>query len=120
MSRLAIGLCLICSCVGCSREPIPNTVDRGPKTDIEDGGGVEDANRAKAEAYFASLGKVQSVEEERMLLTEFGEWLKEQGYRIRVVEKDGQHELSCPYFPPVTPWTNHSFFDTNNLTLLPQ
>lgn len=96
-----------------------NGVEMRPNTDVEDGGTVENADRDKAEAYFVALGKVQSVEEEEKLLTEFGEWLEKNGYRIRVVEKNGKHELSCPHFPPVTPWAEHSFFDVKNLELLP-
>ena len=119
MSRIAILFCLI-FCVGCSREPDPNAVDRGTDADVEDGGKVENADRDKAEAYFVALGKVQSVEEEEKLLTEFGEWLEKNGYKISVVEKNGKHELSCPYFPPVTPWADHLFFDVKNLELLPQ
>ncbi len=119
MNRIAILFCLV-FCVGCSREPDSNAVDRGTDADVEDGGLVENADRDKAEAYFVALGKVQSVEEEEKLLTEFGEWLEENGYKISVVEKNGKHELSCPYFPPVTPWADHSFFDVKNLELLPQ
>ena len=29
------------------------------------------------------------------------------------------HFLSYPFFPPVTPWKEHSFFDVKNLHLLP-
>jgi hypothetical protein len=97
-----------------------NGVEAAPDTDVEDGGTVENANRDKAEAYFGALRKVQSVEEEEKLLTEFGEWLERNGYKISVVEKNGKHELSCPHFPPVTPWAEHSFFDVKNLELLPQ
>jgi hypothetical protein len=97
-----------------------NGVETAPDADVEDGGTVANADRDKAQAYFVSLGKVQSVEEEEKLLTEFGEWLEKNGYRISVVEKNGKHQLSCPHFPPVTPWAEHSFFDVKNLELLPQ
>jgi len=119
MSRIAIVFFLI-FCIGCSREPDPNAVDRGTDTDVEDGGIVKNADRDIAEAYFVAFGKVQSVEDEEELLTEFGEWLAKNGYKISVVEKNGTHELSCPYFAPVTPWAVHSFFDVKNLELLPQ
>lgn len=94
--------------------------DDGSNVELEDGGQVENADRNKAEAYFVALCKVRSVEEEKTLLTEFGEWLSTNDYKINVVEKNGKHELSCPYFPPVTPWTNHTFHDIKNLELLPQ
>ena len=119
MSRIVIVSCLIC-CVGCSGESDPNAVGRGTDTDVEDGGVVENADRDKAEAYFVAIGKVQSVEEEEKLFTEFGEWLKEKGYKIRVEVKNGKHDLSCPYFPPVTPWTSHKILDAKNLELLPR
>ena len=119
MSRLAIVLCLM-SFVGCSRAPNTDPAVRGSDAEVEDGGAVENADRDKAEAYFVALGRVQTVEEEEQLLTEFGEWLKKNGYRISAVEKEGKHELSCPYFPPVTPWAEHSFLDVTNLDLLPQ
>ena len=101
-------------------EEIQEFLDRRTDTEIEDGGTVENADRDKAEAYFVALGKVQTAEEEEKLLTEFGEWLKKTGYKIRVEEKNGKHNLSCPYFPPVTPWTEHSFRDIKNLELLPR
>ena len=119
MKRILIVLCMIFA-VGCSRAPETDAVVRESNPEVEDGGVVENANRDKAEAYFVALGKVQSVEEEEKLLTEFGEWLEENGYKISVVEKNGKHELSCPYFPPVTPWTEHSFLDIKNLELLPR
>ena len=50
----------------------------------------------------------------------FAEWLKKKEYKIRVEVKKGEHVLSCPYFPPVTPWTEHSFLDVKNLELLPR
>ena len=119
VSRISIVLCLVFF-LGCFPGTDPNAVGRRADTDVEDGGVVENADRDKAETYFAALGKVQSVEEEEKLLTEFGQWLKEKGYRIRVEVKNGKHVLSCPYFPPVTPWTDHTFLDVKNLELLPQ
>jgi hypothetical protein len=71
MNRIAVCLCPIV-CIGCSREPVPKAVDRGSVVEVEEGGKVENADREKAEAFFIALGKVQSVEEEEKLLTEFG------------------------------------------------
>ena len=70
---------------------------------------MENEHRARAEAYLAALGEVGSAEEEKALLTEFGEWLRANRYRIRVEAKADSHVLSCPYFPPVTPWAEHAF-----------
>ena len=112
-------VCLI-FCAACSRQPDRDAVDRVTDGDVEDGGRVENADRDKAEAFFVALGKVRSVAEEKKLLTEFGEWLSTNGYKISVEEKNGKHRLSCPYFPPVTPWTDHAFFDIKNLDLLPR
>jgi hypothetical protein len=97
-----------------------SAADRARPADVEDGGQVENADRDKAQEYFSALAKVQSVEEEEKLLTEFAEWLNKKEYKIRVEVKNGKHVLSCPYFPPVTPWTEHSFLDVKNLELLPQ
>ncbi len=119
MKRIAIILC-VSLCGGCSTDADPNAMQRGSDTEIEEGGIVENADRDKAEAYFIALGKVQSAEDEEKLLTEFGEWLKKNGYKISVVENNGKHHLSCPYFPPVTPDANHSFLDIENLELLPR
>lgn len=119
MKRFAIFLCLT-SLVGCSGEPDPKHMDQGSDPELEDGGEVRNADREKAKAFFIALGAVQSVEEEKQLLTEFGAWLREKDYRIRVEEKDGKRHLSCPFFPPETPWTSHSFLDIKNLELLPQ
>ena len=118
MSRIAIAFFLI-SCAGCSGQPDRNAVDRGTHANVEDGGTVKDPDRDKAEAYFVALGKVRSAAEEEKLLTEFGDWLSTNGYKISAEEKNGKYTLSCPYFPPVTPWTDHTFFDIKNLDLLP-
>ena len=118
MSRIAIVMCLTL-CVGCSRQVDQNAANRARPADVEDGGQGENADRDKAQEYFSALGKVQSVEEEEKLLTEFSEWLKGRNYKIRVEVRNGKHILSCPYFPPVTPWTDHSFHDIKNLELLP-
>ena len=119
MSRIAIVVSLIC-CVGCARQPDGSTVDQAMHADVEDGGRVPNADRDQAEAYFVALGQVRSVAEEEKLLTEFGEWLRTNGYKVSVTEKNGKHELSCPFFPPVTPWTEHTFFEIKNLDLLPR
>ena len=119
MRRILIVLCMIFG-VGCSRVPDTDAVVSESNPEVEDGGVVENADRDKAEAYFVALGKVQSVEEEEKLLTEFAEWLNKKEYKIRVEVKNGKHVLSCPYFPPVTPWTDHTFLDVKNLELLPQ
>ena len=116
MHRTTLWLFLVL-CVACSREPDSIAIDQRAVTD---GGTVKNANREKAEQYFAAFAEVKSAEEEKKLLTEFGQWLGAKGYRIRVEVKDGKHDLSCPYFPPVTPWTRHSFFEVENLELLPQ
>ena len=119
MIRSVIVLGLVV-CVGCSGEPDPNAVDRGSSSDVADGGIVENADREKAEAYFVALGKVQSAEEEKKLLVDFAEWLEKNEYKIQVEVKDEKYVLSCPYFPPVTPWTDHAFLDAKNLELLPR
>ncbi|NNE93288.1 MAG: hypothetical protein HKN23_16720 [Verrucomicrobiales bacterium] len=105
-------------CVGCSRETDPNAASRGSNAGEKEG--VENADRETAERYFVALDEVQSAEEEEKLLKEFGQWLRENEYRIQVEAKSGKHRLSCPYFPPVTPWTDHTFFDAGNLALLPR
>ena len=119
MSRIAIVLCLV-FCAGCSRAPDTDPVVGGSDNEFIEGGTVENVDRDKAEEYFNALAKVQSVDEEEKLLTEFAEWLEKNGYKIRVEEANGKHVLSCPYFPPVTPWTSHSFLDVKNLELLPR
>jgi hypothetical protein len=119
MSRILIVLCLIFG-VGCSPASDTDTaVSQSSPQDV-DGGTVENADRDKAQEFLGALGKVQSVEEEEKLLTEFAEWLKKKEYRIGVDAKNEKHVLSCPYFPPVTPWTEHSFLDVRNLELLPR
>lgn len=143
MSRFVIVVCLLVS-VGCSPAPPSDAPEQGaPRTgalpvaqpgsaprqggarqdagaDIEDGEGGPEAERAKCREFFAALGQVQSAEEEARVLTEFAAWLRENDYKIRVELEDGQHALSCPYFPPVTPWTKHTFHDAENLELLPR
>ena len=119
MRCILIVLCMIFG-VGCSRVPGTDAVVSESNPEVEDGGVVENADRDKAEAYFVALRGVRSVEEEKKLLTEFGKWLSDHGYSIRVVERDGKHRLSCPHFPPVTPWADHTFLDIRNLELLPQ
>jgi hypothetical protein len=106
--------------VGCSRVPDTNAVVSESNPEVEDGGQVKNADRDTAQEYFGRLAKVQSVEEEKKLLTEFAQWLKKRECKIRVEVENGKHVLSCPYFPPVTPWTEHSFLDVENLELLPR
>ena len=110
----------LCASVGCLTKPVPNALDRGSDTVVEDGGIAENADRDKTEAFFVAFRKVRSVDEEEKLLTKFGEWLDGRDYKIRVEVKNGKHVLSCPYFPPLTPWTSHSFLDIRNLELLPR
>lgn len=86
----------------------------------EDGGVVQNADRDKAEKFLAALPRVKSVEEEKKLLTDFAAWLRENEYKIKVLMIDGNYDLSCPYFPPETPWVRHSFLDNSNLELLPR
>jgi len=119
MSRIAIVLCLI-FWGGCSRAPDTDAEVGGSNDEFIEGGTVENVDRDKAEEYFSALTKVQSVDEEEELLNEFAQWLKKNGYKIRVESANGKHRLSCPYFPPVTPWTDHSFLDVKNLELLPR
>ncbi len=119
MSRFAIVLCVF-SYVGCSRARDTDAVVGESNAEVVDGGTVENVHRDKVNEYFDALTKIQSVDDEEKLLQEFGEWLTEKGYKIRVEVKNGKHDLSCPYFPPVTPWTSHSFLDVKNLDLLPQ
>ncbi len=122
MIRAVIVFCLIFG-AGCSRAPsrAPDTdavVDEANREDV-DGRAILSADREKAQEYLTALAKVASVAEETKLVAEFGEWLKKKDYKIRAEVKDGQHVLSCPYFPPVTPWTEHSFLSVKNLELLP-
>ena len=119
MRRILIVLCMFFG-VGCSRVPVTDAVVSESNPEVVDGGTVENLDRDKAQEYFGRLAKVQSVEEEEKLLTEFAEWLQKKEYKIRVEVKNGKHVLSCPYFPPVTPWTEHSFLDVENLELIPR
>ena len=118
MGRKLIAICLIL-CFGCTRQD-HNAADDSANEQVEDGGRVENPDRDKAEEYFVALGEVRSAEEEEKLLTEFGDWSSKKDYQISVREKSGTYELSCPHFPPVTPWTEHEFYDIGNLNLLPQ
>lgn len=113
MYRILLLLCLLL-CSGCSRD-----ADSMNKSSEIDGGTVKNPDRDKAAEYLSAFENLQSAEDEKKLLSEFGEWLENKGYRIRVEVKHGKHNLACPYFPPVTPWTEHLFFDIRNLDLLP-
>ncbi|MEM7231791.1 MAG: hypothetical protein AAF517_06435 [Planctomycetota bacterium] len=112
-------LCLILS-LGCSRAPHSTPASGGSEPEPVDGGVVESPGREKASEYLQALARVQSVDEEAKLLTDFSEWLNLNGYKIRVEEANGKHTLSCPYFPPVTPWVEHRFLDARNVELLPR
>ena len=119
MNRIA--MCLLLSAfVGCSPETIPSGLKSGTGTEIDDGGVFENADREKAEEFFVALGNVKTVEDEQKLMTEFGKWLRRKGYKIKVEVNMEKHVLSCPCFPPETPWTGHSFLDVKNLELLPK
>ena len=119
MRLILMVLCLIFG-VGCSLASDIDAVASKPNPELEDGGVVENADRETAQEYLGRLAKVQSAEEEKKLLTEFAQWLEKNEYKVRVEVKNGKHVLSCPYFPPVTPWTEHSFLDLKNLELLPR
>ena len=113
---------LVCACftvVGCSGDSRPNAADQRVAAEIADGG-KDSTDRNIAQEYLLSLKDVVSAEEEKILLSEFGQWLRERDYAIQVVAKDGKHDLSCPYFPPDTPWVSHVFLDIKNLELLPR
>ena len=118
MNRASMVLCVLIG-VGCAREQFPNASNRGEVSEVEDGGAVNNTDRDKATAFFEALSDVQSVEEERKLLTEFGEWLDAKKYGGKVETINGMHRISCPFFPPDTPWANHAFLDIKNLDLLP-
>lgn len=119
MSRIAFVL-VASMLAGSSEATESNTTKKSVRAEVEDGGVVENADRDRAQKYFNELRKVKSAEEEKKLLTSFGKWLRDSEYKIRVEEKKGKHDLSCPYFPPVTPWTEHKFYDIENLKLLPR
>lgn len=119
MVRIAT-LLLICTCLGCSSKPVANTENQKKDSQTEDGGVVENKDRDQAQKFFTALPKVESAEQEKKLLAEFGQWLRENEYQVEVKIVDGKHDLSCPYFPPVTPWVRHKFLDIDNLKLLPQ
>jgi hypothetical protein len=95
----------------------PSSVETG--TEVEDGGVVASEDRDRVNAFFQALGEVRSAEEEKAVVNDLTRWLKAKGYKVEVEQQNGKHILSCPYFPPVTPWTSHSFFDEGNLDLLP-
>ncbi len=118
MGRIAVAVCCVI-CLGCVRAQESENVAGESEFGV-DGGTVKNANRDKANEFFQLLGEVQTVDEEEGLATEFAAWLNENGYKVVVEEDNGKHILSCPYFPPVTPWTSHTFLAAENLELLPQ
>lgn len=117
MIRLFITMCLVLP-LGCSEPGDPRP--QAAANQVEDGGGGKDAHREQCEQSFLALKQVQSAEEEKELLQALSQWLNKHGYQIQVKQKDNQHILTCPYFPPVTPLTEHTFLDQTNLDLLPQ
>ena len=119
MRRILYCLVLILM-IGCSGGQTPNDTIRKSTNQTEDGGVQENPDREKAEAFLVALKNVKSAEEERDQMSEFGEWLKRNHYKVRIETKNGKHEISCPYFPPDTPWISHLLFDTKNLELLPR
>ncbi len=106
--------------VGCSpasdSEVVKNESDGG----VVDGGTIISVDTHRVQEYFDALAKVRSVQEEEKLISDFADWLSKNGYKIVIEEKNGKHVLLCPYFPPVTPWTSHSFLDIRNLEMLPK
>lgn len=111
-------LALALTLVGCSPE-----TERPPtnvSTETEDGGEVVNPHRDQATAYFQSLTKSESAEEEKRIVTELAAWLNANEYKVEIIEEDGVHTLSCPYFPPVTPWVQHTFIDADHVDLLPE
>ena len=111
LKSVLLALCMVVA-AGCSRAPDTVAVTGKPNPEVEDGGVVKNADRDTAQDYLGRLAKVQSGEEEKKLLTEFAQWLKTKEYKVRVEVKNGKHVLSCPYFPPVTPWTDHTFVES--------
>ena len=118
----AISFCLVVV-LACAPESTTNVVGSGvprSESEVEDGGSVKNEDRDRCAEYFEAFANIGSASEEKRLFTEFGDWLTKRGYLIEVEAKNGKHVLSCPYFPPVTPWTEHSCFDVQHLKLLPQ
>lgn len=124
MKRLATSASVVIacfvSCAGCKNEQHSDAPDITSGTGVEDGGTAASSDRATCSNYFDRFAELQSSEEEAELLTEFGNWLSKHEYLIHVEMKEGKHVLSCPYFPPVTPWTEHTFLDVANLERLPR
>ncbi len=119
LMRIFTTLLLGFAIVACS----PGINDGGTSTgkqDVEDGGSVKNAHRDKAQAFFNTLSKARTKEEERAVVTELANWMNVHNYKVEVTEENGAHVLACPYFPPVTPWVKHTFVDVKHLELLPQ
>lgn len=122
--QLVVFGCLLV-CWGCSESrPLDRvttpTIVTTSCSEIEDGGLVPQPDRDRAQQYFSQFAQIDSLEDERRLLTEFGGWLGANGYRVEIEKAGDGFRLSCPYFPPVTPWTDYTFRDPANLDLLPQ
>jgi len=93
--------------------------DGSAESETEDGGVPPNPDCERAQEFLSELGQVKSAEEEKKLLTEFGDWLRDNSYTVTLERADGETRLLCPDFPPVTPWVTHSFLDEQNLALLP-
>ena len=116
----ALTVCIGFSVVGCSPASDSEVGNSGSDAEVVEGGTVANVDRDRAQEYLNAFAKVRSVQEERKLVTDFADWLNKNGYKIEIEETNGKHVLSCPYFPPITPWTSHSFLDVKNLDLLPR
>lgn len=89
------------------------------EAETEDGGEPQNPDCERAQEFLSRLPKVESAEEEKKLLTEFGDWLRDNKYTVTLERADDETRLLCPDFPPVTPWISHRFLDAENLALLP-
>ncbi|MCR9200181.1 MAG: hypothetical protein NXI04_16220 [Planctomycetaceae bacterium] len=93
--------------------------DGSAKTDTEDGETPQNPDRDRAQEFLSQLSQIKSAEEEMKLLTEFADWLRDNKYTVRLEIVDDATRLTCPDFPPVTPWVSHTFLDSQNMALLP-
>jgi len=119
MSRYTV-LLLVLLAAGCSPASDRDDSDTTVESETEDGGTV-DAQHDKAEAFLIAISESGSVEEERRRVVDFAAWLNEHNAKLQVKKKgDRVYTLRCPYFPPVTPWIDHTFYDPAHLVLLPQ
>ena len=86
----------------------------------EDGGVVPSEGRDRVTEFFKQLKATTTADEEKKVLTDFATWLDANKYKIEVEKVDSSYRLACPYFPPVTPWTEYRFRDLENLKIIPQ